>query len=221
MTRVDKGQIARLEDHLKRVFATFSSPSSSSLHELLNSSTSVINLSIAVITQAVIQYTKSVTLKHTPITASRQICVPDLLMSFSYFHSSLLQGSSTYFQGARSLQLSNQVSLLSHTIRRPIFFVTRSFSLFFPRLCGSLECVFGKLPTYAFPGQNVGSGQGQVGSFPETYTVLDCKTVRIFAYSSTCEQSSKRSGTRLKRLLRHALPISLLILRKKNDCFAV
>ena len=57
--------------------------------------------------------------------------------------------------------------------------------------------------------------------------VLDCK----FAYSSTREQSNKRSGMRLKteietgrvglsrfarvRLLRHALPISLLILRKK------
>ena len=27
---------------------------------------------------------------------------------------------------------------------------------------------------------------------------LDCKTVRIFAYSSTHEQSNKRSGTRLK-----------------------
>ena len=70
---------------------------------------------------------------------------------------------------------------------------------------------------------------------------LDCKTVRIFAYSSTREQSNKRSGMRLKtesetgerrfffssrtrpwlarfarvRLLRHVLPISLLILRKK------
>ena len=54
---------------------------------------------------------------------------------------------------------------------------------------------------------------------------LDCTTVRIFAYSSTSEQSNKRSGTRLKtesaralrtvRLLRHAIPISLLILRKK------
>ena len=65
---------------------------------------------------------------------------------------------------------------------------------------------------------------------------LDCKTVRIFAYSSKREQSNKRSRTRLKteseagerrygrvrlerfarvRLLRHALPISLLILRKK------
>ena len=73
---------------------------------------------------------------------------------------------------------------------------------------------------------------------------IDCKTVRIFAYSSTREQSNKRSGMRLKtesetgerrfflsphtpvgrvrlarfarvRLLRHALPISLLILRKK------
>ena len=27
---------------------------------------------------------------------------------------------------------------------------------------------------------------------------VDCKTVCIFAYSSTCEQSNKRSGTRLK-----------------------
>ena len=66
---------------------------------------------------------------------------------------------------------------------------------------------------------------------------LDCKTVRIFAYSSTRrrEQSNKRCGTRLKteserhtpygrvrlarfariRVLHHALPISLLILRKK------
>ena len=47
---------------------------------------------------------------------------------------------------------------------------------------------------------------------------VDCKTVRIFAYSSTREQSNKRSGT---RLLRHALPISLLILRKKSGCFVV
>ena len=66
---------------------------------------------------------------------------------------------------------------------------------------------------------------------------IDCKTVRIFAYSSMREQSNKRSGTRLKtesetwgetlvgrvrlarfarvRVLRRALPISLLILRKK------
>ena len=29
--------------------------------------------------------------------------------------------------------------------------------------------------------------------------VIDCKTVRILAYSSTCEQSNKRAGTRLKR----------------------
>ena len=27
---------------------------------------------------------------------------------------------------------------------------------------------------------------------------VDCKTVRIFAYSSTREQSNKRSGTKLK-----------------------
>ena len=67
---------------------------------------------------------------------------------------------------------------------------------------------------------------------------LDCKTVSIFAYSSTREQSNKKSGTKLKtesetgdrrltgrvrlarftrvRLLRHALPISLLILRKNR-----
>ena len=60
---------------------------------------------------------------------------------------------------------------------------------------------------------------------------VDCKTVRIFAYSRTREQSNKWSGTRLKtesetgerrsrpiacvRLLRHVLPISLLILRKQ------
>ena len=31
-----------------------------------------------------------------------------------------------------------------------------------------------------------------------TSTVLDCKTVRIFASSYTREQSNKRSGTRLK-----------------------
>ena len=41
---------------------------------------------------------------------------------------------------------------------------------------------------------------------------LDCKTVRIFAYSSTREQSNERPG---KSGTRHALLISLLILRKK------
>ena len=53
---------------------------------------------------------------------------------------------------------------------------------------------------------------------------LGCKTVRICAYSSTREQSNKRSRTRLKTEstrptgvwgLLHALPISLLILREK------
>ena len=65
----------------------------------------------------------------------------------------------------------------------------------------------------------------------------DCKTVRIFAYSNTREQLNKRAGTRVNtesktgerrygrdrlarfarvRLLRHALPISLLVLRKKR-----
>ena len=50
----------------------------------------------------------------------------------------------------------------------------------------------------------------------------------MFAYSSKREQSNERSETTLKtesetgeRRLRHALPISLLILRKKSDCFAV
>ena len=42
---------------------------------------------------------------------------------------------------------------------------------------------------------------------------LDCKTVSIFAYSSTCEQSNKRSGTKLKT--ESETGISLLILRKK------
>ena len=55
-----------------------------------------------------------------------------------------------------------------------------------------------------------------------------------FAYSSTREQSNKRSGMRLKtesetgerrygrvRLLRHALPISFTDFEKKTDCFAV
>ena len=30
---------------------------------------------------------------------------------------------------------------------------------------------------------------------PGTRAIIDCKTVRIFAYSSTREQSNKRSGT--------------------------
>ena len=58
---------------------------------------------------------------------------------------------------------------------------------------------------------------------------LDCKTVRIFSYSSTREQSNKRSGTRLKTeieesraceartKLRHALPITDF--EKKNRLF--
>ena len=63
--------------------------------------------------------------------------------------------------------------------------------------------------------------------------IIDCKTVRIFACSSTRNQSNIRSETRLKtesetgerrvrlassarvKLLRHALPIFLLISRKK------
>ena len=48
--------------------------------------------------------------------------------------------------------------------------------------------------------------------------IVDCKTVRIFAYSSrlkTESETGERLRVRLLRLLRPALPISLLILRKK------
>ena len=78
------------------------------------------------------------------------------------------------------------------------------------------------------------SGQSGVRSGNSiTMRCVDCKTVRIFAYSSTREQSNEaenreRDYGRVRlarfarvRLLRHALPISLLILRKKPDCFAV
>ena len=34
--------------------------------------------------------------------------------------------------------------------------------------------------------------------FSGAFIGIDCKTVRIFAYSSTREQSNKRSGMRLK-----------------------
>ena len=87
-----------------------------------------------------------------------------------------------------------------------------------------------------------GDTRGEERSMQSVCPMLDCKAVRIFAYSSKREQSNERSGTRLKtesetgerryrrvrlasfarvRLVRHALPISFLILRKKPDCFAV
>ena len=62
---------------------------------------------------------------------------------------------------------------------------------------------------------------------------LDCKTVRIFAYSSTREQSNKRSGTRLNlracetRALRAPKTLTprftdfFTDFEKKTDCFAV
>ena len=65
---------------------------------------------------------------------------------------------------------------------------------------------------------------------------LDCKTVRIFAYSSTRKQSNKRSGTRLKTesetgetrykyvfFLSRAPRFADFFndLGKKTDCFAV
>ena len=68
--------------------------------------------------------------------------------------------------------------------------------------------------------------------------VVDCKTVRIFAYSSTREQSNKRSGAKLKTESKTGerrfflLPLTHKTLtprftdfftdfEKKNDCFAV
>ena len=76
---------------------------------------------------------------------------------------------------------------------------------------------------------------GEWGGGPNFGSEIDCETVRIFACSSTREQSIKRSETKLKtesetvfflgrvrlassaraKLLRRALPISLLILKKK------
>ena len=62
---------------------------------------------------------------------------------------------------------------------------------------------------------------------------LDCKTVHIFAYSSTREQSNKRSGTRLNlrafetRALRAPKTLTprftdfFTDFEKKTDCFAV
>ena len=61
--------------------------------------------------------------------------------------------------------------------------------------------------------------------------LVDCKAVRIFAYSSTREQSNKRSGTRLKNEARELRPRKTFTQRftdfftdfekKKTDCFAV
>ena len=64
---------------------------------------------------------------------------------------------------------------------------------------------------------------------------LDCKTVRIIAYSRTREQSNKRSGTRMKHALRACEARALHALKtltsrftdfftdfeKTTDCFAV
>ena len=59
---------------------------------------------------------------------------------------------------------------------------------------------------------------------------LDCKTVRIFAYSSTREQSNKRCGTRLKTETRAVRAHKTLTPRftdfftdfeEKTDCLAV
>ena len=51
---------------------------------------------------------------------------------------------------------------------------------------------------------------------------LDCKTVRIFAYSSTREQSNKRSRMRLKTESETPLFTDFFTdFEKKTDCFAV
>ena len=51
---------------------------------------------------------------------------------------------------------------------------------------------------------------------------MDSKTVRIFAYSNTREQSNKRFGTRLRTESETPrFTDSLSILRKTTDCFAV
>ena len=67
----------------------------------------------------------------------------------------------------------------------------------------------------------------------ETNQFLDCKTVRIFAYSSTREWSNKRSGTELKTESETGEGFFLSPLtarftdfftdfnKKKTDCFAV
>ena len=57
--------------------------------------------------------------------------------------------------------------------------------------------------------------------------LVDCKTVRIFAYSSTREQSNKRSGTRLKTESEtgdgtlYGFTDFFTDFEKKTDCFAV
>ena len=66
--------------------------------------------------------------------------------------------------------------------------------------------------------------------FMQTYIVIvsgiDCKTVRIFAYSSTLEKSNKRSGTRLKTESETGETLTprstnfFTDFEKKNDCFS-
>ena len=48
------------------------------------------------------------------------------------------------------------------------------------------------------PGKNRRSRLTALALIWFLWFVIDCKTVRIFAYSSTREQSNKRSGMRLK-----------------------
>ena len=60
-------------------------------------------------------------------------------------------------------------------------------------------------------------------NFPLISSVVDCKTVRIFAYSSKREQSNERSGRRLKTESETGTELYdfLTDFEKKTDCFAV
>ena len=62
------------------------------------------------------------------------------------------------------------------------------------RLWSSRYCFIGNFHLQALPIQAFFNE----GNFMYVLQYLDCKTVRIFAYSSTREQLNKRSGTRLK-----------------------
>ena len=63
---------------------------------------------------------------------------------------------------------------------------------------------------------------GYIGILICISTLLDCKTVRIFAYSSTREQSNKRSGMRrARKTLTPRFTDFFTDFEKKTDCFAV
>ena len=67
--------------------------------------------------------------------------------------------------------------------------------------------------------------QSSAFDFSLSQDFVDCKTVRIFAYSSTREQSNKRSGKKLKterlKTLTPRFTDFFTDFEKKTDCFAV